>query len=146
MRPSGTRRALPLPTIFFSAPPEALEHPAHAGVAHRDTARPPQERAALGEGSHRALSLRGPSALQVALVDTGGLVMKAKVHPADLADREGARVLLERVGESFPDLEHLWADAGYRGADLRRWITERLGLSLAIVQRKPRWGCGFLTM
>jgi hypothetical protein len=36
------------------------------------------------------------------LVDTNGLVMKAKVHPADLADREGARVLLERVGESFP--------------------------------------------
>lgn len=73
------------------------------------------------------------------LVDTNGLVMKAKVHPADLADREGARVLLERVGESFPGLRHLWADAGYRGAELRRWITEQLGLSLEIVQRKPRW-------
>ena len=73
------------------------------------------------------------------LVDTNGLVMKAKVHSADLADREGARVLLERVGESFPGLGHLWADAGYRGADLRRWITERLGLSFEIVQRKPRW-------
>ncbi len=48
------------------------------------------------------------------LVDTGGLVIKAKVHPADLADREGARVLLERVDESFPGLGHLWADAGYR--------------------------------
>ena len=67
-------------------------------------------------------------------------MMKAKVHPADLADREGARALLERVGESFPNLQHLWADAGYRGADLRRWITGRLGLSFEIVQRKPRWG------
>ena len=38
------------------------------------------------------------------LVDTNGLVMKVKVHSADLADREGARVLLERVGESFPGL------------------------------------------
>jgi putative transposase len=56
------------------------------------------------------------------LVDTGGLVMKSKVYPADLADREGARVVLERVGESFCNLEHLWAAAGYRGADLRRWI------------------------
>ena len=73
------------------------------------------------------------------LVDTNGLVMKAKVHSADLADREGARVLLERVGESVPGLGHLWADAGYRGADLRRWITERLGFSFEIVQRKPRW-------
>ena len=73
------------------------------------------------------------------LVDTGGLVMKARVHPADLADREGAKMVLDRIGESFPDLRHLWADAGYRGADLRRWITEGLGLSLEIVQRKPRW-------
>jgi putative transposase len=73
------------------------------------------------------------------LVDTGGLVMKAKVQPADLADREGARALLERVGVSFPGLRHLWADAGYRGAHLREWITGRLGLSFEIVQRKPRW-------
>jgi hypothetical protein len=40
-------------------------------------------------------------------VETGGLVMKAKVHPADFADREGARLLLERVDESFPSLQHL---------------------------------------
>ena len=72
-------------------------------------------------------------------MDTSGLVMKARVHPADLADREGARMLLDRVGEHFLDLRHLWADAGYRGADLRRWITERLGLTLEIVQRSPRW-------
>ena len=65
--------------------------------------------------------------------------MKATVHPADLADREGAKVLLDRVGESFPNLRHLRADAGYRGADLRRWITEGLGLSLEIVQRRSRW-------
>ncbi len=66
--------------------------------------------------------------------------MKAKVHPADLADREGARMVLDRVDESFPSLRHLWADAGYRGADLKRWITEGfLGFSLEIVQRKPRW-------
>lgn len=73
------------------------------------------------------------------LVDTSGLVMKARVHPADLADREGARMVLDRIGETFPSLRHLWADAGYRGADLRRWVTEGFGLSLEIVQRKPRW-------
>jgi putative transposase len=73
------------------------------------------------------------------LVDTGGLVMKAKVHQANLADREGARMVLDRIGETFPDLRHLWADAGYRGADLKRWIIEGLGLSLEIVQRRSRW-------
>ena len=73
------------------------------------------------------------------LVDTQGLVMKAKAHPADLADREGARLLLEPVVADFPNLGHLWADAGYRGAALREWITKGLGLTLEIVQRRSRW-------
>jgi len=47
------------------------------------------------------------------LVDTQGLVMKAKAHSANLADREGARLLLEPATATFPRLEHLWADAGY---------------------------------
>ena len=48
-------------------------------------------------------------------------------------------MVLDHVGEAFPSLRHLWADAGYRGAGLRRWITEQLGPSLEIVQRKSRW-------
>src|SRR5215208_2088257 len=74
------------------------------------------------------------------LVDTSGLVLNAVVHPADVADRDGARLVLEPgEEEELPRLKHLWADAGYRGAALREWITERLGLSLEIVQRRPRW-------
>jgi putative transposase len=73
------------------------------------------------------------------LVDTQGLVMKAKAPPADLADRECAMLLLEPATAAFSRLDHLWADAGYRGAALREWITERLGLWLEIVQRRSRW-------
>lgn len=73
------------------------------------------------------------------LVDTTGLVMKTKAHPADLADRDGARLLLETAMTAFPRLGHLWADAGYRGKALREWVTEQLGLSLEIVQRRSRW-------
>lgn len=73
------------------------------------------------------------------LVDSGGLVMKAKAHPADLADRDGARELLDGAAEAFPNLSLLWADAGYRGAALREWITDGLGLTLEIVQRGRRW-------
>jgi len=73
------------------------------------------------------------------LVDTGGLVMKAKAHPADLADRDGARMLLDGVAEAFPNLSLLWADAGYRGAALREWVTDGMGLTLEIVQRRRRW-------
>jgi hypothetical protein len=38
--------------------------------------------------------------------------MKARAHPADLADREGARLVLEPAVAAFPRLGHLWADAG----------------------------------
>jgi putative transposase len=75
------------------------------------------------------------------LVDTSGLVLNAVVHPADVADRDGARLVLAASVEEdrLPRLKHLWADAGYRGAGLREWITERLGLSLEIVQRRRSW-------
>ena len=70
----------------------------------------------------------------------GGLMMNTKVHPADHADLEEARVLLERVNEPLPTLRYLYADAGYRVADLQRRINWRLELTFEVVQRKPRWG------
>lgn len=73
------------------------------------------------------------------LVDSTGLVMNARAHPADLADRDGARVLLKEATETFTRLSLLWADAGYRGAALREWVTESLGVRLEIVQRSRRW-------
>ena len=50
------------------------------------------------------------------LVDTEGLVMRAKVHAASIFDRDGIKPLMELVGERFPRLSHLWLDAGYNGA------------------------------
>ena len=49
------------------------------------------------------------------LVDTQGLVLKAKVHPANVFDRDGIKPLLEHVRERFQRLSHLWLDAGYNG-------------------------------
>jgi hypothetical protein len=51
------------------------------------------------------------------LVDTERLVLKAKVHSAKVLDQEGIKPLLERAGEQFLRLKHLWLDAGYRGED-----------------------------
>jgi transposase len=66
------------------------------------------------------------------------LVLKARVHPADVADRDGARELLAPLGESFPRLAHLWADAGYQGGFVA-WVAETLGWSVAIVRKPRRW-------
>jgi putative transposase len=46
------------------------------------------------------------------LVDTQGLLLKAKVHSAKVMDHEGIKRLLRRADETFPRLLHLWLDAG----------------------------------
>src|SRR4051812_18539482 len=48
------------------------------------------------------------------LVDTEGLVLKAKVHSAKVMDYEGIKTLLQHASEAFPRLKHLWLDGGYR--------------------------------
>jgi hypothetical protein len=73
------------------------------------------------------------------LVDTEGLVMRAKVHAASIFDRDGIKPLMELVGERFPRLTHLWLDAGYNGKGKGRdWAEKALGLS-ALVRPPCGW-------
>lgn len=73
------------------------------------------------------------------LVDTQGLVLEAKVHAADVMDREGIKSLLGRIEGRFPRLSHLWLDAGYngqgKGAD---WVQKALGWTAQIVKHPPK--------
>ncbi len=69
------------------------------------------------------------------LVDTEGLVLKAKVHSAKVPDQDGLRLLLESARTAVSGLKHLWLDAGYEGRG-KRWAEEILGLSVEVV-RKP---------
>jgi putative transposase len=72
------------------------------------------------------------------LVDTEGLVLKAKVHVANVVDQEGIKPLLDGAKELFPRLSHLWLDAGYRGEEKGRgWVEKALGWSVELVER-PR--------
>ncbi len=60
------------------------------------------------------------------LVDTGGLVLGARVHTANLHDRDGAQGLLtDELKKELPRLELLWADGAYTSG-FRRWAEEEL--------------------
>ena len=72
------------------------------------------------------------------LVDTTGLVVGVAVHEANVADRDGARLLLGKVGEGLSRMERVWADRGYNGA-LKDWMKEQLGWALQIVKPPRRW-------
>jgi transposase len=72
------------------------------------------------------------------LVDTEGLVIGVAIHAANIADRDGAKILLEKVGDRLPRMEKVWADRGYNGK-IGEWMKERLGWVLEIVKPPRRW-------
>ena len=76
------------------------------------------------------------------VVDTQGLRLAVAVHPADLQDRDGARLVLARLGNRFPRLQHLWADAGYAGPKLEGWVKKTTPWDLEMVRRAEP-GAGF---
>jgi len=71
------------------------------------------------------------------LVDTEGLVLKAKVHSAKVPDQDGLKLLLESARTGLWRLKHLWLDAGYEGRG-KRSAEELLDLSAEIVRRPPK--------
>ena len=75
------------------------------------------------------------------LVDTQGLLLKVKVHGADVMDRDGVALLLPPAPtkEQFPRLSHVWLDAAYNGKEQgKNWIEQQLGWTAQIVQHPPK--------
>lgn len=48
--------------------------------------------------------------------------MRVRVHPADVQDRDGARLVLHKIGKTYRRLRHLWADGAYAG-ELEQWLA-----------------------
>lgn len=68
------------------------------------------------------------------LVNTNGLILDVLVHPANITDRQGAKLLLDPLKEAFPRLSLIWVDSGYAGK-LEDWVKETLDWTLEIVKR-----------
>jgi len=71
------------------------------------------------------------------LVDTEGLLLKAKVHSAKVPDQDGLRLLLECARTGISSMKHLWLDAGYQGRG-KRWADEVMGLSVEVGRKPPK--------
>jgi putative transposase len=70
-------------------------------------------------------------------VDTLGLILLARVHPANIQDRDGARMVLTHLEERFGWLKLIWADGGYAGVlqDWVRGLARHRRVDLQIVKR-----------
>lgn len=74
------------------------------------------------------------------MVDTLGLILALVVHAASLQDRDGAKLVLDKLNEKrkgrrlFPRLKLIWADGGYAG-QLIDWAKKLGRWTVQIVKR-----------
>jgi transposase len=70
-----------------------------------------------------------------ALVDTQGLPLRIVIHSAGVQDRDGAALVLDKIRNSFPWLELLWADGGYNAHQVDAAVAEVPSLRIGIIKR-----------
>src|ERR1700682_2833013 len=69
------------------------------------------------------------------VTDTCGLLVGAEVHPADVQDRDGAKLVIEAVHQLFPWLRPLCADSVYNGPTVREALVKFGDWTIEIVKR-----------
>ncbi len=80
------------------------------------------------------------------LVDVMGLVLVVLVHTADIQERAGATLLLQRaVTKGFARLHLMWADGGYSGVDFKEWVWTLTNWLFEVVVR-PEGSKGFVVL
>lgn len=71
------------------------------------------------------------------ITDTIGNLLIVVVHAADIQDRDGAKLALNKLSTATKaQLQKIWADGGYRG-QLIEWVRENLEIVLEVVARDP---------
>jgi putative transposase len=75
------------------------------------------------------------------LVDTEGLVQAVNVHPANIMDRDGIKLVLsEPVRAQLPRMRLLWLDAGYNGRGKGKdWVEQTTGWTVQTVKAVHRY-------
>lgn len=68
------------------------------------------------------------------LVDTLGLLLAVVVTAASVQDRDGAKLLFQRLGGACKKLRLIWVDGGYRG-QLLDWVVEHCRFRLQLILR-----------
>ncbi|WP_462266557.1 IS5 family transposase [Mucilaginibacter sp.] len=68
------------------------------------------------------------------VTDTLGLVLAVVIHSASVQDRDGARLVMEKLKQYWQSIRLLFADGGYRGK-LVDWAKQHFTISLQIIRR-----------
>lgn len=70
------------------------------------------------------------------LVDTMGLLLAVVVHKASISERAGAKTLLQRAKQKgLHALLLIWADGGYSGQPMVKWVAALTGWIFEVIKR-----------
>ena len=72
-------------------------------------------------------------------MDTLGLIVALVVHPANVQDRDGARLVIRQLGTRWRRLQLIFADGGYAGQFVD-WTRGWFGRFVEIVKRPSAKG------
>ena len=67
-------------------------------------------------------------------MDTLGLILCVVIHSASIQDRDGAKLVFEKMKGWFEKLKLVWADGGYAGK-LIEFVAAVYGWTLEIIKR-----------
>ena len=67
-----------------------------------------------------------------------GLLLRIKVHAANIGEREGGKLLLSELQKEHPPIELIWADMGYSGPEFAKRVQTETGAAVEIVKRPRR--------
>lgn len=71
------------------------------------------------------------------VTDTDGNMLALTTHRADIQDRDGGPDVIRQACDSFPGLDHIFADGGYSGNKVQQAIAAFDGPVVEIVKRPP---------
>jgi transposase len=81
------------------------------------------------------------------LTDTLGLLITVAATPANVPDRLGAAILLQRARRRGRHrLALAWGDRGYEGQDWTSWAQRELGITIEVIRQHPSGGDGTFTV
>ena len=72
------------------------------------------------------------------MVDTLGLVISVIVHPANIGERAGAKLLLERLKSPLVRLEKILVDGGYSGPEMTEWVKNKFNWIWEVSKRPDK--------
>jgi transposase len=87
---------------------------------------------AASRGYHGGKKITGRG--RHAAVDTEGWLLALVVTAASVSDKAGLKLLVIRLFNAVSTLKIMWADSGYDGAPIARWVKTAAAITLEVIR------------